>query len=52
MATLIKREHLTRALVSSLRNAILKIDNDDSDQIRDETARQSRWALRIGLTIR
>jgi hypothetical protein len=25
--------------------------NDDTDQIHDETARQSRWALGIGLTI-
>ena len=27
-------------------------ENDDKDQIHDETACQSRWALGIGLTIR
>jgi hypothetical protein len=29
-----------------------QLRNDDTDQIHDETARQSRWALGIGLTIR
>ena len=32
--------------------AILSLENDDTDQIHYETARQSRWALGIGLTIR
>jgi hypothetical protein len=31
--------------------AILGFEDDDKDQIHDETARQSRWALGIGLTI-
>jgi hypothetical protein len=30
---------------------ILGSEDDDKDQIHDETARQSRWALGIGLTI-
>jgi hypothetical protein len=30
----------------------LSFESDDTDQIHDETARQSRWALGIGLTIR
>jgi hypothetical protein len=34
------------------KRAILSLENDDTDQIHDETARQSRWALGIGLTIR
>ena len=33
-------------------NAILGFVNDDKDQIHDETARQSRSALGIGLIIR
>jgi hypothetical protein len=33
-------------------NAILDFENDDKDQIHDETARQSRSALGIGLIIR
>ena len=37
---------------SSENRAILAFENDDKDQIHDETARQSRWALGIGLTIR
>ena len=36
----------------SQRCAILSFENDDKDQIHDETARQSRSALGIGLTIR
>jgi hypothetical protein len=31
---------------------LYSFQNDDTDQIHDETARQSRWALGIGLTIR
>ena len=31
--------------------AILGLDDDYKDQIHYETARQSRWALGIGLTI-
>jgi hypothetical protein len=31
--------------------AILGLEDDYKDQIHDETARQSRWALGIGLTI-
>jgi len=34
------------------KHAILSFENDDTDQIHDETARQSRSALGIGLTIR
>jgi len=30
----------------------LELAHDDTDQIHDETARQSRWALGIGLIIR
>ena len=33
-------------------NAILDLENDDTDQIHYETARQSRSALGIGLIIR
>jgi len=32
--------------------AKIAFENDNKDQIHDETARQSRWALGIGLTIR
>ena len=31
--------------------AIFALEDDYKDQIHDETARQSRWALGIGLTI-
>jgi hypothetical protein len=38
---------------ASIRKACYtRFRNDDKDQIHDETARQSRWALGIGLTIR
>ncbi len=40
------------ARFSEIDHAILSFENDDTDQIHDETARQSRWALGIGLTIR
>jgi hypothetical protein len=39
-----------RAVLSKSR-AILGSEDDYKDQIHDETARQSRWALGIGLTV-
>jgi hypothetical protein len=35
----------------SLKSCYIGIEDDYKDQIHDETARQSRWALGIGLTI-
>jgi hypothetical protein len=39
------------ARFSEIDHDILRFENDDTDQIHDATARQSRWALGIGLTI-
>ena len=54
---LLGAEHRSSAVVKIVwipakSNAILDFENDDTDQIHYETARQSRWALGIGLTIR
>ena len=35
---------------SNEKRALPGFENDDTDKIHDETARQSRWALEIGLT--
>ena len=46
------RQLRTVVRAESFKNrAILGYENDDKDQIHDETARQSRSALGIGLTI-
>ncbi len=37
--------------IAAENRAILSYENDDTDQIHDETARQSRSALGIGLII-
>jgi len=41
-----------RVLVQLASVCYTRLENDDTDQIHDETARQSRSALGIGLIIR